>query len=119
MHTTIFFLSMARHALRAATGDPFPEREEVVGILTRVGEIAETHIARASSSPSMPAANDRALEHVCPFAACADTGLLANGELCGAPHNSPYAESGIMRSRLTALCGSGANTIRADPGGSA
>jgi hypothetical protein len=82
MHTTIFFLSMARHALRAATGDPFPEREEVVGILTRVGEIAETHIARASAPPSTPAANDRAPEHVCPFAACADSGLLANGEVC-------------------------------------
>jgi hypothetical protein len=84
MHTTIVHLSSARDALHFATATaPFPERDELLGILARVGEIAETHAARASVPPSMPAANDAPLpEHVCPFAACSDTGLLPNGEVC-------------------------------------
>ena len=85
MHTTttIDHLSTARDALHAATNaGPFPERDEVVGILARVGEIASTHAARASAPPSPPAAAAAAVEHVCPFGACADTGLLGNGEVC-------------------------------------
>ena len=84
MQTTIHHLNTARDALHAATAaDSFPERDEVVGILARVGEIAETHAARASTPPSPPAAEEEAtVEHVCPYAACSDTGLLANGEVC-------------------------------------
>jgi hypothetical protein len=83
MHAITVHLNTARHALlAAAAAEPFPERDELVGILARVGKIAETNAARASAPPSTPAANDPAREHVCPFAACADTGLLATGEVC-------------------------------------
>jgi hypothetical protein len=83
MQTTIHHLSTARDALHAATtAEHFPEREEVLGILERVGEIAATTAARATTPPSAPAAEDLAPEHVCPFTACADTGLLPNGEVC-------------------------------------
>jgi hypothetical protein len=83
MQATIHHLSIARDALHAATAaDPFPERDELVGILARVGEIAERSAARAATPPNTPAAAGPAPAHVCPFAACADTGLLANGEAC-------------------------------------
>jgi hypothetical protein len=92
MHTTIHHLTAARDALHAATqAGPFPERDEVAVILSRVGEIADTHAARTAERLTMPAADDAPSPHVCPFAACADTGLLPNGDVCvcTAPEGAP------------------------------
>jgi hypothetical protein len=83
MHTTIHHLSAARDALHAATeAGPFPERDEVADILARVGEIADTHAARAAGRAGTPAADEPPPPHECPFAACSNTGLLPNGEVC-------------------------------------
>ena len=82
-HVHIAHLTTARDALHAATcHGHFPEREEVVGLVERVDAIVQAGSARASAGPTPSAEEAPLATHVCPFSACADTGLLPNGDLC-------------------------------------
>jgi hypothetical protein len=77
-------LHIAHDALHAAMmADHFPEREEVLGIVRRVDEIARSHAARTTTPACVaPSVEEPEPAHVCPFSSCLDTGLLANGDLC-------------------------------------